>query len=183
MQGSWIWKRDVMEMCVKESRKMKKGRNKKKEDRTKSTNKNVLFNKGKTTMVFPNERAEKTKKKKTKSTSRILKETVQGKARVRKLAQIASRSSTFLLPWFQRSRPFGALNPTPPQAFRAAFPQKPGTGPKVKRPKKSELVTRSFLVPPHIFHDFCFSANPAAERPKWPELCRATFPQTPREKR
>ena len=70
-------KGDAMELALKESNKLKKGR-KKKEDRTESKKNQNGRSKGfdelqrKTTMVFQIERAEKTKKKKTKSKSRIL---------------------------------------------------------------------------------------------------------------
>ena len=67
-----------MELALKESNKLKKGR-KKKEDRTESKknqngcSKGILMNyKEKQPWFFQIERAEKTKKKKTKSKSRIL---------------------------------------------------------------------------------------------------------------
>ena len=37
MQETWVWKGDAMELALKESNKLKKGRKKKKKDRRKST--------------------------------------------------------------------------------------------------------------------------------------------------
>ena len=77
MQETWVWKGDAMELALKESNKLKKGR-KKKEDRTESKNrmfalKGLMNYKEKQPwFFFQIERAEKTKKKKTKSKSRIL---------------------------------------------------------------------------------------------------------------
>ena len=78
MQETWAWKGDAMELALKESNKLKKGR-KKRKDRT-ETKKNRMFAlkglmnyKEKQPWFFQIERAEKTKKKKkTKSKSRIL---------------------------------------------------------------------------------------------------------------
>ena len=77
MQETWVWKGDAMELALKESNKLKKGR-KKRKDRT-ETKKNRMFAlkglmnyKEKQPWFFQIERAEKTKKKKTKSKSRIL---------------------------------------------------------------------------------------------------------------
>ena len=51
----------------------------------------------------------------------------------------------------KRSKQFGALIPTPPQAFRASFPQKTGNSAKGLRPKKAKLVTTWFLCTPQFF--------------------------------
>ena len=77
MQETWVWKGDAMELALKESNKLKKGR-KKKEDRTESKNrmfalKGLMNYKEKQPwFFFQIERAEKTKMKTTKSKSRIL---------------------------------------------------------------------------------------------------------------
>ena len=106
--------------------------------------------KKKQTWFFENERAEKPKKKKTKSKSSILKEAVSGESSSQKLAQIASRSLTLFFGSVSTFQAIRSPNPNPPQAFRAAFPHKTGNGPKVKRPKKSKLVTASFLLTPQV---------------------------------
>ena len=118
-------------------------------------------------MVFRNERAEKTKKKKTKSKSRILKETVSGKARARNLAQIASRNLQLCVNVRSNSEPSTQPPPAPPppQAFRASFPQKTGNSAKVKRPKKAKLVTNVVFVHPQFFSRFLLFSNPAPTRP------------------
>ena len=59
MQETWVWKGDAMELALKESNKLKKGR-KKRKDRTETKKKQNARFKGfdelqrKTTMVFPN---------------------------------------------------------------------------------------------------------------------------------
>ena len=45
MQETWVWKGDAMELALKESNKLKKGR-KKKEDRTESKRKQNVRSKG-----------------------------------------------------------------------------------------------------------------------------------------
>ena len=67
MQETWVWKGDAMELALKESNKLKKGR-KKKEDRTESKKTRMFALKGlmnykeKQPWFFQIERAEKTKK-------------------------------------------------------------------------------------------------------------------------
>ena len=59
MQETWVWKGDAMELALKESNKLKKGR-KKRKDRTETKKKQNVRSKGfdelqrKVTMVFPN---------------------------------------------------------------------------------------------------------------------------------
>ena len=75
MQETWVWKGDAMELALKESNKLKKGRKRKDRTETKKTRmfalKGLMNSKEKQPWFFQIERAEKTKKK-TKSKSRIL---------------------------------------------------------------------------------------------------------------
>ena len=107
----------------------------------------------------------------------------QGKATARKFAPNASRNFT---PFVALDATFQAIRspkPNPPRSISSFVSAENGSQCRSETSEKVLISSHAFFCCPPIFHDFCFSANPSPERPKWAELFRATFPQKPREKR
>ena len=111
--------------------------------------------KNNTNVVFENEIEEKTPKK-PRASEGFWRKRFQGKATARKLMQIASRRLTLFGRGFSARGHSESQNRTLPQAFRAAFPHKTGNGLKLKRPKKSKLVTAPFLLNPQVVKNSAF---------------------------
>ena len=124
----------------------------------------------------------KPKRRRPRASQGFWRKRFQGKARARKLAQIASRSLKFFVALVSTFQAIRSLKPNPPSSISSCVSAENRYWSPSETSKKVLISNHAFFVAPPNSSRFLLFSKPSSRTSKWPERFQATFPHKPLSK-